>query len=121
MALRAIALLSLPSLAARSKRIGFTLALARCAAICAPMTPAPSTAALRMTIRSPSGAAAARASAESPRAAAGALGESVSDISSLHDGVGDGARLAPLVDRDVGQLCFGHPHGLAPALAAALR
>src|SRR5690242_9556794 len=48
-AFTAIADLSLPSFGARSNRIGFTLAFARCAAICAPMTPAPSTAALRMS------------------------------------------------------------------------
>src|ERR1700761_7339935 len=37
-----------PSLAARSNSTVWTPALVRCAAICAPMTPAPSTAALRM-------------------------------------------------------------------------
>src|SRR6185369_5709143 len=52
-ALLAMADLSLPSFAGRSKRIGFTLALARCAAICAPITPAPSTAAWRTSIRLP--------------------------------------------------------------------
>src|SRR5205823_13513003 len=41
------AFLSFPS-AASSKRIGFTFAFARCAAICAPITPAPRTAALRI-------------------------------------------------------------------------
>src|SRR6185312_11665883 len=37
-----------PSLAGRSNSTVSTPALVRCAAICAPMTPAPSTAALRM-------------------------------------------------------------------------
>src|SRR6266436_7219420 len=46
MALRTIALGS-PSFAARSNNTTGTPALARCAAICAPMTPAPRTAALR--------------------------------------------------------------------------
>jgi len=36
-----------PSFAASSKRMASTLALTRCAAICAPMTPAPRTAAFR--------------------------------------------------------------------------
>src|SRR5688572_18981159 len=47
-----------PSLAGSSKSTAGTLALTRCAAICAPMTPAPSTAALRTT----KGAAVAMAS-----------------------------------------------------------
>src|SRR5574337_316749 len=47
MALSAMPLLG-PSFAARSNSTVSTPALVRCAAICAPMTPAPSTAALRM-------------------------------------------------------------------------
>src|SRR6187402_1572805 len=46
-ALRAMPLFG-PSFAGRSKSTVSTLAFVRCAAICAPMTPAPSTAALRM-------------------------------------------------------------------------
>src|SRR5690606_31886941 len=48
----AIALIAMllfgPSFAGRSKRMVSTSALVRCAAICAPMTPAPRTATLRM-------------------------------------------------------------------------
>src|SRR5580698_2746008 len=47
MALSAMPLFG-PSFAARSNSTVSTPALVRCAAICAPMTPAPSTAALRM-------------------------------------------------------------------------
>ena len=74
-----------------------TLALARCAAICAPITPAPSTAALRMMRR---GACARGAGL----AAALAAWSRVSSLMScLHDCAGYRARLAPLVDRDVGE------------------
>src|SRR5258708_11131667 len=114
-----LAFLSLPS-AANSNSSGFTLALARCAAICAPITPAPSAAALRMRMRS-AFAAAPRESDASPRRAAGARGVRVSDMSGLHSGVGNVPRPAVLVDRDIGQLCFGDFHRLAAPVAAALR
>src|SRR5258708_1206313 len=125
-----LAFLSLPS-AANSNSSGFTLALARCAAICAPITPAPSTAALRMRMR-PAFAAAPRESDASPARGAGAggawagggggaRGVRVSDMSGLHSGVGNVPRPAVLVDRDIGQLCFGDFHRLAAPVAAALR
>src|SRR4051794_13608576 len=116
MALRALALLSGP-LAASSNRIGWTLALARCAAICAPMTPAPSTAALRMRMRCGSlRSTAARRACASRRPISMVL----SVMSCLLGVVRDGARLPPLVHRDIGQLRFGHLHHVLGALPPAL-
>src|SRR5450432_793658 len=115
-ALLAMALLSLPSLAGRSKRIGFTLALARCAAICAPITPAPRTAAWRTRMRwGLAGRMAWRMAAASRRPISIVL----SLISCLQGAAGDDARLALVVDRDVSKLCFGDLDRFATAHAAA--
>src|SRR5512134_3925538 len=117
MAFLALAFLSLPS-AASSNRYGCTLALARCAAICAPITPAPSTAALRIRIRASASTGREPGAEPSFCLRSGRTAVSTSFMSHLHGAAGDGPRLAALVDGDVGQLGFGHLHDLAAAAAA---